>query len=243
MASERAKVAELQANHLALSHELATAKSQEMNQRRELVVASDEIEGLKKRHQREVMDLEMDLKKREREGRELSEEVRMLRGDLERERESMSALKSTLSHQATAHLALSTQNSVLQAQITALQSSLDVGTSSMSSLQLELETAQRRVTELEVEAREAETIRRRLHNMVQELKGNIRVFCRVRPVLPSDEETEADMTFPDRRDHKEIVLSSTSESATGQERREVHNFGFDRVGAVHVDAIPSLIFA
>lgn len=87
-------------------------------------------------------------------------------------------------------------------------------------------------------------MRRKLHNMVQELKGNIRVFCRVRPVLPSDfpcgspssssggvaaEDLQANMVFPDRRDHKEIVLSSCSESATGQQRNEVYNFGFDRV--------------
>ncbi|KAJ2921495.1 hypothetical protein H1R20_g15596, partial [Candolleomyces eurysporus] len=85
--------------------------------------------------------------------------------------------------------------------------------------------------------------------MVLELKGNIRVFCRVRPVLPSDlpstasieevegeeeletmkEEMKANMAFPDKRDHKEIVLYSSSESAMGIERKEVYSFGFDRV--------------
>jgi kinesin family protein C1 len=157
-----------------------------------------------------------------------------LRGVLERERETVPSLKSTLSHQATAHITLTTQNNLLQAQIAALQSSIDLGTSSISSLRLELESAQRKIEELEADAREAEGVRRKLHNMVQELKGNIRVFCRVRPVLPSDtdeaeKEIEADMKFPDRKDHREIVLMSTSESATGQERREVYNFGFDRV--------------
>ena len=229
MASERAKVSELQANHIALSRELATAKSHEVTQRRELGLASDEIDALKKRHDREVRDLEENLKKRERQWRELGEEARVLRGDLERERESVSMLKSTLNSQATAHLTLTTQNNVLQAQITALQSSLHTGTSSISALRLDLETAQRQVEELEAEAREAEAMRRKLHNMVQELKGNIRVFCRVRPVLPSDGEEEADIRYPDRRDHREIVVESTSESAMGQERREVYNFGFDRV--------------
>ena len=37
-----------------------------------------------------------------------------------------------------------------------------------------------------------------LHNQVQELKGNIRVFCRVRPVLKGEEpeEEEEFLTFP-----------------------------------------------
>jgi kinesin family member C1 len=73
------------------------------------------------------------------------------------------------------------------------------------------------------------------------LKGNIRVFCRVRPVLPSDLDSspeehalEANLSFPDQRDHKEIVVLSSSESATGQERKEVYNFGFDRVSVLHL---------
>jgi hypothetical protein len=37
------------------------------------------------------------------------------------------------------------------------------------------------------------------------------------------------MSYPDSRDHREIVLNSTSESATGQERKETWNFSFDRV--------------
>jgi kinesin family protein C1 len=47
------------------------------------------------------------------------------------------------------------------------------------------------------------------------------------------EDAQANILFPDQRDHKEIVLSSLSESATGQERKEVYNFGFDRVGFLH----------
>ena len=66
MEAERSKVSELQANHLALSRELVTAKSQELNQHRELVHASDEIKNLKKRRSREITDLEMDIKKRDR---------------------------------------------------------------------------------------------------------------------------------------------------------------------------------
>ena len=43
-----------------------------------------------------------------------------------------------------------------------------------------------RVGEMEAKLREADVLRRRLHNTIQELRGNIRVFARVRPFLPSD---------------------------------------------------------
>ncbi|KAF8074523.1 kinesin-domain-containing protein [Lyophyllum atratum] len=222
MEAERAKVAELQENHSVISRELAAARNHDLNQRRELVHASDEIEGLKKRHAREVMDLEMDVKQRAREAREVGEDLRLCRGDLERERDAVSALKATLAMQSTAHLTLTTQNQLLQAQV-------EAQTRLVAELTAKLEGAERDVEEMKKEVVEGEIVRRQLHNMVQELKGNIRVFCRVRPVLPSDAEEEADMTFPDKRDHKEIVLASSSESATGQERKEVYNFGFDKV--------------
>jgi kinesin family protein C1 len=191
----------------------------------------------------------LEIKKRDRQIRELTEDVRLCRGDLERERETVTSLKSTISQLNSSQLAVTTQRSALQAQITAL-------TSSVTDLRLTLGDEQKKVERMEKEARESETLRRKLHNMVQELKGNIRVFCRVRPILSSDlpvsqspatnnknqspqlsdqeleklkAESLAEMTFPDWRDHKEITVSSYGESAMGLERRETHNFGFDRV--------------
>ncbi|THG97221.1 hypothetical protein EW026_g4746 [Hermanssonia centrifuga] len=51
---------------------------------------------------------------------------------------------------------------------------------------------------------------------------------------PEDEEklreaAKAEITYPDKMDHKEIVLRSSSESATGQERKDEWAFNFDRV--------------
>jgi kinesin family protein C1 len=50
-------------------------------------------------------------------------------------------------------------------------------------MKAEVSLAKERVDQVEEELRTAETIRRKLHNQVQELKGNIRVFARVRPAL------------------------------------------------------------
>lgn len=238
MEAERLKVSELQENHLALSRDLAAAKTQEITQRRELLNVSEEVDNLKKQHAREIMDLETDVRKRDRQLQEMEEDLRVCSNDLTRERESNSVLRATISEQSNAHVALNAQNSALQAQIFALQASADSTTSSASHYRQNWEEAKKRVEFLEKEAQEHEMIRRRLHNTIQDLKGNIRVFARVRPVLPSElsssgssdpADAMAKVDFPDKRDHKEIVFSSSSESATGQERKEMWQFNFDRV--------------
>lgn len=229
MDAERAKVSDLQANHAALTRELQAAKNHELTQLRELSHASDELQELKKRHAREVADLELDVEKRDRELRAVNEDLRLCRSDLEREREAVAALKGALAQQSMTHLTLTTQTTIMQAQMTAHEKT-------MLELTGKLANAEREISEMKKEAMESELVRRKLHNLVQELKGNIRVFCRVRPVLVSDLgsstgglDLEASLSFPDQRDHKEITISSSSESATGQERKEIYSFGFDRV--------------
>jgi kinesin family member C1 len=249
MDAERAKVNELQQNQQNLSKELAAAKDHNMNQRRELCLASDQIAELKKAHALEVMDLEMSVKKKDRENRELTEDLRLVREDLERERQTVSTLKATIAQQSNAQLTLTTENQSLQAQNQSLRALSDATSVNVSDLTYKLEQAQKTIEDLREEVIEGETIRRKLHNTVQELKGNIRVFCRVRPLLQSDvsdlsssgssgsvldlerakEDHQAKYVFPDPRDHKEITVASSSESATGQERNVTHNFGFDRV--------------
>ena len=241
MESERAKLSELQANHFVFSRELAAARSQEVSQKREFMNFQDELDLIKKKHAREIADLEADIRKRDRKVQELEEDLRLSAQDLSRERSNASILKATISEQSTTHVALKAQVNALQAQLTAVQASSDTNSSTAAQCRLKLEDAERKVQQLEQDLHDAEMSRRRLHNMVQELKGNIRVFCRVRPPLPSEltgepgelpkdpSEVTATIEYPDRLDHKEIVLSSTSESATGQERKETWQFSFDRV--------------
>ena len=184
MESERAKLSELQANHLVFSRELAAARSQEVSQKRELMNFQDELDLIKKKHAREIADLEVDLRKRDRKVQELEEDLRLSAQDLSRERSNSSILKATVSEQSTTHVALKAQINALQAQLTAVQASSDSNSSTATEYRLKWEDAQRRAQQLEQDLQDAEMSRRRLHNMVQELKGNIRVFCRVRPALP-----------------------------------------------------------
>ncbi|KAH7431921.1 hypothetical protein KP509_08G073300 [Ceratopteris richardii] len=50
-----------------------------------------------------------------------------------------------------------------------------------------IEELRRKLAESELRVNEGELLRRKLHNTILELKGNIRVFCRVRPLLPDDD--------------------------------------------------------
>lgn len=255
MDAERARVAEIQADHRALSRELASSREAELGKRRQLVDASEELEKHRLKHAKEILDFEMQLQKCANEMKQLSEDLRIAKGDLSLSRANVASFKSMVSDQSVTQISLNAQMNTLQAEKDALQAQLDTVTSTASQQNLDHQSALRRIVFLEQEARESEMIRRKLHNMVQELKGNIRVFCRVRPVLPhelaslpaartrsgptsngspsSEDHTKAlvaDITFPDKRDHKEIVLTSSSSNAMGQERKEIYAFTFDRVG-------------
>lgn len=88
--------------------------------------------------------------------------------------------------------------------------------------------------EIQEKLRAEETIRRKLHNQIQELKGNIRVFCRVRPALPhesGDRDKLAEIKFPDSSaEGREIeCIEDKGESSLGKEIIKNYPFQFDKV--------------
>jgi kinesin family protein C1 len=98
----------------------------------------------------------------------------------------------------------------------------------------QLEASQQYAQELEEKIRLGEAHRRKLHNTVQELKGNIRVFCRVRPLRPQEcnelylKESFKHILFSDIDEH-EITLVQSYESATGKLSTKSFPFSFDKV--------------
>ena len=110
--------------------------------------------------------------------------------------------KQSLATQSTQHMTLSAQLTAAQTQNTILQAEIERATLSISAMKAEVEVTRqknkeademaaikvkaaederdRRIGEIEEELRAAETIRRKLHNQVQELKGE---FFRSFPCL------------------------------------------------------------
>ncbi|XP_077485537.1 kinesin-like protein KIFC1 [Amblyomma americanum] len=81
-----------------------------------------------------------------------------------------------------------------------------------------------KVAEQQEELNASEQDRRALHNSLQELKGNIRVFCRLRPLLPSEKAPQRPfLLLPDERTVE--VLRTDPEA----QRETVLTFSFDRV--------------
>ncbi|KAK4286049.1 hypothetical protein QN277_002660 [Acacia crassicarpa] len=89
-----------------------------------------------------------------------------------------------------------------------------------------IEELRRRLADAESKLIEGEKLRKKLHNTILELKGNIRVFCRVRPFLP-DESCNGEC---------KIISFPTSMEAAGRgidlnQSGQRYSFTFDKVFA------------
>ncbi|KAF1882011.1 hypothetical protein Lal_00038654 [Lupinus albus] len=118
----------------------------------------------------------------------------------------------------------------LQQQLIAEKEKSKMANLSASETRIVFEDQQRTIHELqerladkEFQVIEGEQLRKKLHNTILELKGNIRVFCRVRPLLP-DDATGTDM----------VVSYPTSTETLGQgidlvQSGQKYPFTFDKV--------------
>jgi kinesin family protein C1 len=88
-------------------------------------------------------------------------------------------------------------------------------------LRARIEERDRRIADLEVEVMKNEQLRRQMHNCIQELRGNIRVYVRTRPFLPGDGQSN----------ESSIEVSPDGESLAITDRRSntANNFNFDKV--------------
>ena len=88
-------------------------------------------------------------------------------------------------------------------------------------LRARIEERDRRIVQLEVEVLKGEQIRRDMHNRIQELRGNIRVYVRTRPFLPGDngETVSSINVLPD------------GENLSIENHSKNHDYKFDKVFA------------
>lgn len=116
---------------------------------------------------------------------------------------------------------------MLQSQLESANSKLQMADSSVVQTRVEFEEQRKliqdlkaRLADAEYQIAEGEKLRKKLHNTILELKGNIRVFCRVRPLLDKEESTV--ISYPTSTDNlgRGVELTHTGKK---------YSFTFDKV--------------
>jgi len=234
--------------------ELEALRSRHEEEIRELTRASEEeMRELKRRYESELEDeraarhreinqlaseraldsqrTRIELENKDREISRLQADLQALRDDLEQERAKNRDLRQNLDTASSNSVTLESTIRALKARIEFLESDSQEQSQAFERLNQQLMDALAETNAAKEKLRREETLRRKLHNQVQELKGNIRVFCRVRPTLPHEASEAAQIQFPDESsDCKEIsVLGPEERSSLGNVTRKNHVFSFDRV--------------
>lgn len=111
--------------------------------------------------------------------------------------------------------------SVLKSRAGSSEDTHDLSTDSEDNavLRARIEERDRRIEQLEAEILRGEQIRREMHNTIQELRGNIRVYVRTRPFLPGDNGDEISA----------IDLHPDGENLSIESKCKRHDFKFDKV--------------
>ncbi|KAK5995973.1 Kinesin-like protein klpA [Cladobotryum mycophilum] len=229
-----------------LTRELDRLKIQDANDHQQHIDTltrqyQQELEDERKKREREVQtfksqmgserqDMESALHKKEREMRAIRSETEGLRSDLERQKALNGSLQLNLSEVSASNTTLEAKMNSLRSQVEFLESDTKAQSDAFAAMEARLQDALRIADEARQKLIKEETERRVLFNKYQELKGNIRVMCRVRPPLGNGEGEIAGMSYPDDRTSAEILVAGPEEkSSLGVVQRKSHPFEFDRV--------------
>jgi kinesin family protein C1 len=241
--------------HRTELRELERKSSVELEDRiRELERRNDaKLDEETSRRQREVQNLEtqlatehhhlnLALQKKDLEIQNMRGELEDIKGELDREQtlkvsvqKSLTDLRETLQktgvESSSTIQTLESTVSSLRAKIQYLESGSKAQSDSYAEMESRLQEAIKSAEVSKQKLIKEETLRRILFNQVQELKGNIRVMCRVRPIHDGVEGEVAKLTYPDiDKESKELeILGKEEKSSLGTVTRKNHAFTFDRV--------------
>ncbi|KAL5335469.1 P-loop containing nucleoside triphosphate hydrolase protein [Aspergillus crustosus] len=220
----------LKAHHESETRELRRRFEQELDDEKSI-----RLRELNQLHSQTALDTQIsqiELDKKVKELAAAQDELQGLRAELDRERKNTNNLRHNLDTASSNSVTLESTISALKARIEFLESGREEQSEAFERLNQQMMDAAAETNAAKEKLRREETLRRKLHNQVQELKGNIRVFCRVRPTLGVENVSDAaQLTYPDEsEDSKEInIVGPEEKSSLGAVTRKNHNFSFDHV--------------
>ncbi|KAJ3254975.1 kinesin-like nuclear fusion protein [Boothiomyces macroporosus] len=171
---------------------------------------------MKEKYENQIKDFEKQVE-------EYKRKIKELEAELEGARSEISTFKITISQLNAAKFAIENKESDELCK-TRLEKIKDLETNNAQLMET--------IAQMEDKLRKEESIRRALHNTIQELKGNIRVFCRMRPLLGEEitknDESLCQINFPETENSIELV--QYLENAAGNKTNaKTTPFQFDKV--------------
>ncbi|KAF2215199.1 hypothetical protein CERZMDRAFT_120200 [Cercospora zeae-maydis SCOH1-5] len=203
----------------------------------------EEMAQLRADHEKEKAALQKELDELRQAGEsratESASEVQQLRdttADLQKQLEASRATEITLRSRISAFeariAALEQERNTLVSKAHFLEGNQEAQSLEFTNMRGKLEEAIAQKDAVVETLRKEEALRRKLNNTILELRGNIRVFVRTRPLLNGeDDPAKVEYLEQDSLEGcKEMVVHApASQSAMGTARNEKHNYAFDRV--------------
>ncbi|KAG0201229.1 kinesin-like nuclear fusion protein [Mortierella sp. GBA30] len=237
--SYAAQVSELESGVQDLENETANKDAEKMEilrktrsiERERLIIEGkhvEEIRALELQQSVEKNQVQDTLSKLQREQDTVRLELERISAHLEQQSQENATLQSTISTQSSSCLAFESDNRALKLSIERTEDIVSRRGSSIETLEKQLHSSQARAQELQQKIDEEELARRRLYDIILDLKSTVRVFCRVRPTGSSDAAVMS-IQYPDL-EGKEILLSQGEDSPiAGDKPRKMLPFMFDRI--------------
>ncbi|KAL1305849.1 hypothetical protein AAFC00_004004 [Neodothiora populina] len=190
-----------------------------------------EVQELTTQFAMQRQNTDIDMTNKDREIAALRTELNETKAKLDGSIALVNNLNEKLAEASANTMTLDTSMRAMKAKIDFLESDNQAQSTAFAEIHQQMQDAVDNAAAAQEKLRQEETLRRKLHNQVQELKGNIRVFCRVRPPLGEEENQKAEIEFPDAEaDSKEVAVQGPEQkSAMGTVTRPVTGFSFDRV--------------
>lgn len=185
------------------------------------------ISELNKRHDESKQKMEEVLQSRKRDFEQISAELSAKSRECHVYEQENHVLKSQIHDLGVSSNQATSLTAVLQSQIDKLQHQNESQYGTMEEMKQAVLLANQERDDACRRLLYEETKRRKLHNEIQELRGNIRVISRVRPKLEHESGVSVSMDFPDEEN---ISISTPQiDSITGAMGSKTQSFKFDRV--------------
>ncbi|KAF2349505.1 Spindle pole body-associated protein Vik1/Cik1 microtubule binding domain [Trinorchestia longiramus] len=173
------KLNELHQEKQSLNTDLIHTSSASQEKQAQLEKLQAQLREMGRSSEEERSNLQISIRRLEDELASRERSIKQLTADLDIKIDEINNLKRTVSE------SLGTQ-SLMEAKLSSVTAQLRAREERVEELSSELAATRDQVAQLKEEVLQGEYLRKQLHNRVQELKGNIRVYCRIRPLLEEE---------------------------------------------------------